>query len=206
MRASLLTLLGAAASAQATDYFFRFIGGNDVTNNERLRLNNSIPYFSPGVTAAPHDPADHFSRIYVNETGPATGVFLYVVPTNPHPPPVPGYYALSGADGVPDAYRLVQTYGPDAPGTSFYYRDWDLVSSDNGKVLLRYGGDPYSERRWIAVRETSTTGVDRWVPWWVRPTAGNMANLTTWDYEIADLELVVATGNVNSGAPGGVEE
>ncbi|KAL2024892.1 hypothetical protein VTK56DRAFT_3591 [Thermocarpiscus australiensis] len=214
----LLLLLCALGAAHATDYFFRFIGGNAVTHGERLRLNNSYPHFSPGVTAKPHNPADHFTRIYVNDSAAAAppppagsaGVVLYVVPTNPHPPPVPGYYGLSAEDNVTDAYRLVQTYRPEdfeADG-SLLYTSWRLLQGvAGGKVLLRYGSDADAEGyRWIAVKETSTTGVDRWVPWWVRPGGDNYAALDGWEYDVADVELVEATGPVNSSAPGGVEE
>ncbi|KAK3368496.1 hypothetical protein B0H63DRAFT_565174 [Podospora didyma] len=203
---TLLVLLGTLGTAQATDYFFRFVGGNTVTNGQRLRFNVSFPIISPGVTPAPYNPDDHFARIYNNASvSPST---LYVVPTNPHPPPVPGYYGLSGAEGVPDAYRLIQSYHPSDEGTPFLYQDWKLEPScsGNGTVLLRYGKDPHGEKRWIAVKETTNSGVEKWVPWYVKPTAANIANLTAWDYDIADLELVVTTGQVASNAPGGVIE
>lgn len=196
------------------DGFFRFIGGNAIISGERLRLNNSIPWISPGVSHAPYNPADHYSRIYINDTVPNV---LTVVPTNPHPPPVPGYYALSGTEGVPDAYRLVQTYRPDEEGSVNLYKEWKVkkacVDKKGGagaknetRSLLRYGNDLYGEWRWIAVREIGYTGAERWVPWWVRPSERNMGNLTQWDYDVADLELVKAEGGVNSNAPGGVEE
>ncbi|KAK0713668.1 hypothetical protein B0T26DRAFT_677977 [Lasiosphaeria miniovina] len=202
--AKLLVLLGAlAASAQATDYFFRFVGGNAVTHGQRLRLNNSIPLISPGVTAAPYNDADHFSRISVVDASPST---LFVVPTNPHPPPVPGYYGLSGAEGVPDTFRLLQSYHPADEPAPFLYQAWELVTKCDGSALLRYANDPYDERRWVAVKETTQAGVVRWVPWWIKPTAENFATLAAWDLEVADLELVVATGPVASNAPGGVVE
>ncbi|KAK4116033.1 hypothetical protein N656DRAFT_701903 [Canariomyces notabilis] len=202
---AITTLLGAAvlASAQATDYFFRYIGGSDVTHGQRLRGNISYPYFSPGVTPAPYNPADHFSRIYINASTPSV---LYVVPTNPHPPPVPGYYGLSNLDEVSDAYRLVQSYRPNDEGPGFRYLEWNVLRAADERVLLRYSGDANSEWRWIVVKETTTAGIDKWVPWYVKPSAGNMANLTAWDYRLVDLELVVATGPVNSIAPGGVQE
>ncbi|KAL0469700.1 hypothetical protein QR685DRAFT_527297 [Neurospora intermedia] len=208
---TLLTALSAFAVSPALadfDGFFRFIGGNAVISGQRLRLNNSIPWTSPGVSHAPYNPADHFSRIYINDTTPS---LLYVVPTNPHPPPVPGYYALSGTEGVPDAYRLVQTYRPDEEGTVNLYKNWKVKkvcnqAKNETKLLLRYGNDLYNEWRWIAVREVGFTGAERWVPWWVKHSEANVGNLTTWDYDIADLELVEAEGPVNSNAPGGVQE
>ncbi|KAK3401838.1 hypothetical protein B0T20DRAFT_124302 [Sordaria brevicollis] len=212
MKTTLLTALSALTVAPALanfDGFFRFIGGNDVISGERLRLNNSIPWISPGVSHAPYNPADHYARIFINDTTPN---LLYVVPTNPHPPPVPGYYALSGTEGVPDAYRLVQTYRPDEEGSINLYKDWKVrktcgdKSKNETRSLLRYGDDLYGEWRWIAVREIGYTGAERWVPWWVKPSAANIGNLTAWDYDVADLELVEATGGVNSNAPGGVEE
>lgn len=201
--AAVLSLTGLTT---ATDYFFSFTSGNSVTNGQRLRLNNSIPIISPGATAAPHNPSDHFSRIYVNASS-AAATTLYVVPTNPHPPPVPGYYGLSGQEGVPDAYRLIQSYRPQdyAPG-QFRYDQWDLKSAGGAKILLRYGSDPLGEWRWIAVREVSNQGVERWVPWWVKPTSTNLGNLTSWEYVIVELELVLANGPVNSLAPGGIQE
>lgn len=52
--------LGAAQAqaAQYTDYFFRYAGGNDIINGQRLRSNNSIDFFSPGVTQPPYNPED----------------------------------------------------------------------------------------------------------------------------------------------------
>ncbi|KAK3987981.1 hypothetical protein QBC44DRAFT_111755 [Cladorrhinum sp. PSN332] len=194
--------------ASATDYFFLLTSGNEITHSQRLRLNNSIPIISPGASAAPHNPADHFSRIYVNGSGPTSPATLFVVPTNPHPPPVPGYYGLSGQEGIPDAYRLIQSYRPQdyAPG-EFRYDDWSLKAAAGGeRTLLRYGTDDLGEWRWIAVRQVSNQGVERWVPWWVRPTGANLGNLTAWDYVVVELELVLAKGPVNSLAPGGVQE
>ncbi|KAK4162913.1 hypothetical protein QBC43DRAFT_320712 [Cladorrhinum sp. PSN259] len=206
-------LFPLVSQVQATDFFFRFTSGNDVTNSQRLRLNNSIPLICPGASAAPHNPADHFSRIYVNgsvsSSAPVlSNAVLYVVPTNPHPPPVPGYYALSGQEKVPDAYRLVQSYRPQdyAPG-EFRFDEWTLKAADGGnRTLLRYGTDDLGEWRWIAVREVSNVGVERWVPWWIKPTAANLGNLTSWEYVVAELELVLAKGPVNSLAPGGIAE
>ncbi|KAK3342692.1 hypothetical protein B0H65DRAFT_226613 [Neurospora tetraspora] len=208
---TLLTALSALAVSPALadfDGFFRFIGGNSIISGERLRLNNSIPWISPGVSHAPYNPADHYSRIYINDTTPS---LLYVVPTNPHPPPVPGYYALSGTEGVPDAYRLVQTYRPDEEGSVNLYKEWKVKKAcdkakNETRALLRYGDDLYGEWRWIAVREIGYTGAERWVPWWVKPSEANIGNLTAWEYDVADLELVKAEGPVNSNAPGGVEE
>ncbi|KXX78187.1 Band 3 anion exchange protein [Madurella mycetomatis] len=194
---------GAVAIAQSNDYFFRYVGGNAVTDGERLRGNISYPYFSPGVTPAPHNPADHFKRIYINATAPSV---LYVVATNPHPPPVPGYYGLSNSEGISDAYRLVHSFGPEREGEGFRYLGWEVRRTSDGRALLRYAGDEDNEWRWIAVKETTNAGVDKWVPWYVKPTAANMANLTSWDYDIVDLELVEATGPVSSNAPGGVLE
>ena len=208
--AAAVALSFQAGLATATDYFFSLTSGNSITDGQRLRLNNSIPIISPGATASPHNPSDHFSRIYVNESLPAATT-LYVVPTNPHPPPVPGYYGLSGQEGVPDAYRLIQSYRPQdyAPG-QFRYDQWDLKPSPAGtgeKVLLRYGSDPLGEWRWIAVREVSSQGgFEKWVPWWVKPTSANVGNLTSWEYVVVDLELVLAKGPVNSLAPGGIQE
>lgn len=210
---TLLTALSAfSVDSVIADFdgFFRFIGGNAVISGERLRLNNSIPWISPGVSHAPYNPDDHYSRINIKDTTPN---LLYVVPTNPHPPPVPGYYALSGTEGVPDAYRLVQTYRPDEEGSVNLYKEWKVKKAcdksgnkNETRSLLRYGNDLYGEWRWIAVREIGYTGAERWVPWWVKPSAANIGNLTAWDYDVADLELVAATGGVNSNAPGGVEE
>ncbi|KAK4222771.1 hypothetical protein QBC38DRAFT_489075 [Podospora fimiseda] len=203
----LTTILFCLPLATATDYFFSFTSGNAITNSQRLRFNNSIPISSPGASAAPHNPADHFSRIYVNGSAPLTQATLYVVPTNPHPPPVPGYYALSGQEKVPDAWRLIQSYRPQdfAPG-EFRFDDWTLKDAGGNRTLLRYGTDDLGEWRWIAVREVSNLGVERWVPWWVKPTEGNLGNLTNWEYVVVELELVVAKGPVNSLAPGGILE
>jgi len=217
MTSSLLTLLGslllAPHLASATDYFFRFSGGNSIIHSQRLRGNFSIPLVAPGVAHAPYNPQDHYNRIYVNETQSLAKTSLYIVPTNPHPPPVPGYYALWNVDGIPDVYRLVQTYWPegDSEGRTFLYKEWNVRKTGDGdgsRTLLRYGCDLLGEWRWIAVREVNEPagGNERWVPYWVRPTAGNMEALAGWEYDVVDLELVLATGPVNSNAPGGVEE
>jgi hypothetical protein len=56
---TLLTLCAAAAvQAAQTDYFFRFTGGNAIIDGQRLRGNNSIEFYSPGVTNPPYNPND----------------------------------------------------------------------------------------------------------------------------------------------------
>jgi len=207
----LLSFIHIARAQSRTDYFFRFIGGNAITDGQRLRGNNSMRYNSPGATRSPFNPSDHFKRISTDASVPSASAVLNVVPTNPHPPPVPGYYGLSDHDGVEDAYRLVSTYRLDDEGPGFKYRAWELRKSEGGKVLLRYSGDVDGEWRWIAVRETVSDsfegkGLDKWVPWYVKPSSANVAALSQWDYRVVDLELVETRGAVNSGAPGGVEE
>lgn len=202
-----LAILSAisAAAQDRTDYFFRFIGGNVIINNLRLRSNSSSTL---GVTRSPQNPKDHFKRISIDPSKPS---LLRVVPTHPHPPPVPGYYGLSSADNVKDALRIVWSYHPDED-PSFKYKDWDVHRSvrDRSRTLLRYAWDQDQEWRWIAVKEKASPDAeisdDIWVPWYVRPSAGNMATLNGWEYDVVDLELVKTTGAVNSGAPGGVEE
>jgi len=230
----LLAMLSAtSATAQQdslrTDYFFRFIGGNPTIHNLRLRSNSSS---SPGVTRSPQDPKDHFKRISIYSAEPS---LLKVVPTHPHPPPVPGYYGLSSTSSIAsngddntntnitDAFRLTWSFHPDEdPG--FRYRDWNVHRSvrDPEKILLRYNmdrngngkggrdGDADQEWRWIAVKEKANPDAevvhDIWVPWYVRPGKGNMQTLSKWKYDVVDLELVSTNGAVNSGAPGGVEE
>ncbi|KAL2160177.1 hypothetical protein VTH06DRAFT_1833 [Thermothelomyces fergusii] len=208
------------AAAQATDYFFRYLGGNEIIDHQRLRGNNSIQHFSPGVTLPPYNPQDHFLRIYPNTTEAPTAppaLELLRVPTQPHPPPVPGYYGLSDAERVPDAYRLVYSYRPDDEGPGFAYRGWRLrpappAGGDPAVLRPEYpaidGGAAARGRRrwrWIAVREREGE-FDRWVPWYVRPSAANRAVLATWDYVNVVLELVEAKGPVDSTAPGGVLE
>jgi hypothetical protein len=186
-----------SGTAQAVDYFVQFTGGNPTIHGQRMRFNVTM---SPGVSEPPYNPDDHFSRITLN------GIQLVIVPTHPHPPPVPGYYALSGNDNIDGAYKLVQTYRPEEEGTVNLYEEWNVQQKGDGHLSLRYGDSCNSESHWIAVQETTGQGVRRWVPWWVKPTAGNMAALAEWDYEIVDVELVEARGPVNSEAPGGVEE
>ncbi|EAQ86825.1 hypothetical protein CHGG_08078 [Chaetomium globosum CBS 148.51] len=201
--------LGAAQAqaAQYTDYFFRYAGGNDIINGQRLRSNNSIDFFSPGVTQPPYNPEDHFMRLTTNATSCTPQAILTVVPTKPHPPPVPGYYGLSDLEGIADAYRLVYTYRLDDAGAGFQYTEWRLQrTGEAGRVLLRYAGKG-PEWKWIAVREASAPGgVEKWVPWYVKRSDANAATLGEWDIEEVDLELVQAKGPVNSQAPGGVEE
>ena len=48
--------------------------------------------------------------------------------------------------------------------------------------------------------------LDIGVPWYIKKSPANAATLATWEYVSVDIELVVATGPVNSNAPGGVEE
>jgi hypothetical protein len=214
----LLALLTALTEAQLprTDYFFRFLGGSPTLHNQRLRTNTSSTFISsPGAVIPPFDPGDHFRRLSSNASVPSSNAILTVVPTHPHPPPVPGYYGLSDAEGVKDAYRLISTYRVGDEGPGFKYTGWELRrQKGSGKVLLRYSGDVDGEWRWIAVREGvpvfGENGVERegekWVPWWVRPSGENARVLAGWEYEVVDLELEVTVGAVNSGAPGGVEE
>ncbi|KAK4032575.1 hypothetical protein C8A01DRAFT_20350 [Parachaetomium inaequale] len=208
---TLLTLCAtAAAQAAQTDYFFRFAGGNAIINGQRLRGNNSISYYSPGVTRPPYNPDDHFMRLSTNASACSPAAVLTVVPTHPHPPPVPGYYGLSDKEGVPDAYRLVYTYRvAEDYGAGFRYTEWQLRrTGEAGRVLLRYPVAGGGEWKWIAVREMSggAGDVEKWVPWYVKRSAANAAKLAEWDFESVDLELVQAKGGVNSQAPGGVDE
>jgi len=205
---ALAALCFTAAQALQTDYFFRYAGGNAIIDHQRLRSNNSIDYYSPGVTRPPYNPDDHFMRLTTNATACSPAAVLVVVPTHPHPPPVPGYYGLSDREGVPDAYRLVYTYRLDDEGPGFKYTEWALRrTAEKDTVLLRYagGGKEGGGWRWIAVREKSGD-FEKWVPWYVKRSAANAAKLKTWDIENVDLELVQAKGGVNSGAPGGVDE
>jgi len=141
-------------AAPRTDYFFRFVGGATILDGQRLRGNSSIEFVSPSAVNPPFNPADHFRRISINASVPSTGAILSVVPTHPHPPPVPGYYGLSDQEGVQDAYRLISTYRLDDEGSGFKYTEWELRrAKGSGKVLLRYGGDGDGEWRWIARRE-----------------------------------------------------
>lgn len=125
---------------------------------------------------------------------------------------MPGYYGLSDKEGVKDAYRLVRSYRLDDEGPGFQYKGWELRKArSSGKVLLRYSGDVDGEWRWIARRERVYDGnldkeIDRWVPYYVRPSAGNVKIMGSWDYRAVDVELEEAKGEVNSGAPGGVKE
>ncbi|KAL2175360.1 uncharacterized protein P884DRAFT_286686 [Thermothelomyces heterothallicus CBS 202.75] len=213
--AALLTAFFAAAQAEK-DYFFRYSGGNDIIDHQRLRSNISIQHTSPGVTLPPYNPKDHFMRLYPNATAHPPAVALVIVPTNPHPPP-----------GVPDAYRLVYSYRPDEEGPGFKYAGWRLrpagPGSEPGTLRLRYrigegratagegeeeaeGKGGHGKWRWIAVKEKDDGDYDKWVPWYVRRCAANGAVLATWDYVNVDLELVEAKGAVNSSAPGGVNE
>lgn len=202
---SVTALLGAAvaASAQSTDFFFRYIGGDSTLSGERLRRNNTWEYTSPGVTAAPRDPADHFARVKTDpSTKPST---IYFVATVPQPLPGYGYYGLSGAEGVADAYRL--KYSFYLPGEKDFRHDgWDLRPTPANTLQLRYTGLTDSEWVWLAVKEVTPLGVDKWVPWYVKPSLANLAKLAEWDYQLVDLELVVAAGDIDSSAPGGVEE
>lgn len=163
----LLSLAALAATAAATDYFFILTGSTSHPglNNQRLRANTSTTHFSPGVTAPPHNPADHFNRVRVaSPADPYTA--LHIVPTNPHPPPVPGYYGLSDRDGVPDAYRLVYTYRPEDEGAGFAYREFRLLRTPvrcapRDRVVLRYRPTGGGMWRWFAVRETTAAGVEK---------------------------------------------
>ncbi|KAL2195973.1 hypothetical protein P885DRAFT_78901 [Corynascus similis CBS 632.67] len=215
--ATVLTLFFAAAAQADKDYFFRYKGGNDILDHQRLRSNISIQYASPGVTLPPYNPADHFLRLTTNATACSPAAVLIRVPTNPHPPPVAGYYGLSDREGVPDAFRLIYSYRLDEEGPGFRYTGWKLQrpgrgdSGEPGTLLLRYPIAAAGEKgrkkgwKWIAVKERNGD-YDKWVPWYVKPSRANAAKLASWDYENVDLELVEAKGPVDSNAPGGVRE
>lgn len=220
----LLTLLAtAAAAAQAAvaapttttskDYFFRYVGGNDVTSGQRLRTNTSasLDFLSPGVPEPPQNPDDHFMRIHANTTRCSPRTVLYVVPTHPHPPPVPGYYGLTDREGSgapTDGYRLVYTYRLEEQGPGFKYTEWALrgAKEGGGAKALRYAGLSDSEWSWIAVKEETLGGADTWVPFLVKKSEANAAELAEMEFVDVDLVLTVANGPVNSNAPGGVEE
>lgn len=57
-----------AATAQAQDYFFRYQGGNDITDGQRLRgnISDSTYMLTPGVTLPPHSPDDRKSDALVD--------------------------------------------------------------------------------------------------------------------------------------------
>ena len=161
---TLLSLATLTATATAADYFFLFSGSAKypAINDHRLRSNTST---SPGVTPDPQNPADHFNRISVAAPAdPYTA--LNVVATNPHPPPVPGYYGLSDKDGVPDAYRLVYTYRLEDEGPGFAYKEFQLVKRAGrckpvSKVLLSYKPVGGGQWRWFAVKEKTPQGLDK---------------------------------------------
>ncbi|KAL1838286.1 hypothetical protein VTJ49DRAFT_2826 [Mycothermus thermophilus] len=222
----LLTLLTAVTGAlaapslstrqqeQQRDFFFRFIGAGPIAS-DRLRTNtSSLDFISPGWTAPPHNDADHFARLYPD--GPATKcarTTLLVVPTHPHPPPVPGYYGLTDREGIfpaGDAYRLVYTYRLEEQGPGFKYTAWWFRKTQGEgdtftRALLRYAGLPEKDWKWVAVKTETPAGVEKWVPYLVKKT------VTSWPAGLevvdgVDVEVERATGPVNSGAPGGVEE
>jgi hypothetical protein len=214
---TLLTALATAATAApapATDFFLRYIGGNDITTSQRLRTNTSdLNFLSPGVTAPPHNPADHFARLSINGTTRCSPkATLLVVPTNPHPPPVPGYYGLTDREeGIPDgdAYRLVYTYRLHEQGENFKYTEWAPRKQPIAggaiplvRYALRYNGMGEGEWRWLAVKEATPAGVDKWVPYYVRKGV----ELEGRETVEVDVMLEATNGPVNSGAPGGVEE
>ncbi|KAL2155446.1 hypothetical protein VTH82DRAFT_188, partial [Thermothelomyces myriococcoides] len=126
-----------AATAQAQDYFFRYQGGNDITDGQRLRgnISDSTYMLTPGVTLPPHSPDDHFLRLYPNKTTDET-VSLIRVETHPHPPPVPAYFGLYTSRGFPSLWRLIYTYHPKDLGPGFYKDGW----------LLRDGSEPDTKR------------------------------------------------------------
>ncbi|KAL2184957.1 hypothetical protein L209DRAFT_755862, partial [Thermothelomyces heterothallicus CBS 203.75] len=63
--AALLTAFFAAAQAEK-DYFFRYSGGNDIIDHQRLRSNISIQHTSPGVTLPPYNPKDRKLRVLLS--------------------------------------------------------------------------------------------------------------------------------------------
>ncbi|KAL5594013.1 hypothetical protein BROUX41_001065 [Berkeleyomyces rouxiae] len=207
------SLLASAAlvSAQGpANYFLRLIGGNEVTNNAFLHRNWTTPNVSPVAMPAPLDPADHYYRI---DTSPAldtsntagasllpAGGNITIVPTQPHPGPVASYLALSYGDNIADALRLSLSSYPTA--NNMLYDGWRVVRDDKGRALLRYN-DPATQSRWIAVKTKTVQGFDGWAPWWVSPSADNMQALAEWEFVLVDIELVLATGSVNSSAPFG---
>lgn len=187
-----LVITGLVAGTQATDYFLRFVGGNTVINGQLLRLNTSTQA-SPGVSEPPYNPADHYSRFSDSVAGE-----LRVVPTNPHPPPVPGFLALSEDESVQGALRLIETWHPETEGVQV--SGWRIQRPRcGGSSLLRFGEG--SQNRWIAVQEVTTQGVTRWVPWWV---TGDVQGLGD-SHEVADIEVIWAKCPVNSNMPGGTE-
>ncbi|KAL2265290.1 hypothetical protein VTJ83DRAFT_6390 [Remersonia thermophila] len=220
--ATLTGALAAPAPAQShdarqtlqRDFFFRYVGAG-VIPSDRLRTNTSnLDFISPGWTLPPHSDGDHFARAYPD--GPGTRcarTTLVVVPTHPHPGPVPGYYGLTDREGVfpaGEAYRLVYTYrlaeqGPGFKHTAWWYRRTQGAGDTFTRARLRYAGLPEASWRWVAVKTATPAGVEKWVPYLVKKT------VTAWPAGLevvdgVDLEIERATGPVNSNAPGGVQE
>lgn len=209
-----LTTAATAAPAPFTDFFLRYLDGNAITSGQTLRTNTSnLDFLSPGATPPPHNPADHFARLSINGTSRCSPrTTLLVVPTNPHPPPVPGYYGLTDREaGIPDgdAYRLVYTYRLHEQGDDFRYTEWapKKIPVEEREIplvwyLLRYNGMSEDEWRWLAVKEATPAGVEKWVPYYVR----RGVELEGRETVEVDLRMEATTGPVNSGAPGGVGE
>jgi hypothetical protein len=153
------------STTSAAEHFFRITRSTKFPslNNERLRTNGSD---SPGLTLAPHNPSDHFARVAVDNPAERVWTALLVVPTNPHPPPVKGYYGLSTRDNVSDAYRFVYTYHPEDEGQWFEYKDFvlqhvQLSRCTPPKWLLSYRPTTGAPWRWFVVKEKTPAGVDK---------------------------------------------
>ncbi|KAL2886961.1 Band 3 anion exchange protein [Ceratocystis lukuohia] len=205
-----LSLLAAAAlaSAQTSDYFMRLIGGNAVTNNAFLHRNWTAN-ISPIAVPAPLSPSDHYYRIQPSPALDSASQLgapllangkLTVVPTQPHPGPLASYLSLSRNENIADMLRMTTSVYPAS--NNMVFDGWTAVRDAQGRALLRYS-DPASQSRWIAVKTNTTQGYEGWAPWWVAPNAENMAVLEEWDWVLVDIELVPATGLVNSSAPFG---
>jgi hypothetical protein len=137
-----------------------------------------------GISAGPYNPEDHFARMKPDNSTSFRHI-LYVVPTHPHPPPVPGYYWLSRLDDS----HIDETWNPMA---DYRYTDWTFIELRNfpGTILLRYATGPGNG--WVAVQEKSETGIVRWVPHWV-----DVEDAPAGSKKI-DVEVVEATPGVNS--------
>ncbi|PKS11266.1 hypothetical protein jhhlp_003028 [Lomentospora prolificans] len=188
-----LIVASFAGVSHASDYFLRFVGGNTVIDGQLLRLNNSSPNISPGVSEPPYNPADHYTRFSDSTAGE-----LHVVATNPHPPPVTGYLALSEDDTVEGALRLIETWQPTSEGVQT--SGWRILRKCDGTALLRFGEG--NDNKWIAVQEQTPQGFTRWVPWWVTGDVQGLGDAL----DVVDVEVVETNCPVNSNAPGGVED
>jgi len=177
----IVSAVSAATPSPNSQYYLQVIGGNDLINGRRLRLNGTT---SLGVTAGPYASSDHM--VTVSPGGSSAAHQIFIAPTSSSNKQL----ALVGPSGRGvDSLQVVTPDGNGgwvgfgAVGSEVLYNHFQLRG-----MLLRNHPD-FCVGHWIAAR-VDHNGHERWVPYFIEVGNSNYNLLS--NYVIIDLEFVQA--------------